>query len=235
MIAAAAAFVGAGTVANAADLGGSYKDAPIESYGPGFSWAGLYVGGTAGFGVGQSESTIEGISLFDYDVEGAVYGAHIGYNLQRGNIVFGVEAGFNGTELSGSEQILGPLVTSERELDWYATAVARLGYASGSSMFYGFGGVAWGDVTSRIGGIIPDVGGVSAESEDTHIGWTAGLGIEHALSNNFIVRAEYAHVDLGEGDGLLASQGFDHKVDFAFDTIKLGASYKFGGGHESLK
>jgi outer membrane immunogenic protein len=231
MIAAAAAFVGAGNAAYAADLGGSYKDGPIDSYGPGYSWAGLYIGGSAGFGTGKTETSYEDISLLKYDLDGAVYGAHLGYNLQRGNIVFGVELGINGTEFEGSEQIILPLLTSERELDWYATATARLGYASGSTMFYGFGGVAWADVTTKLGGIIPEALDVSEESEDTHVGWTAGLGIEHALSNNFIVRVEYAHVDLGEGDGML--EGTD--VDVTFDTIKIGASYKFGGGHEALK
>ena len=54
VMAAAAAFVGGAAVANAADLGGSYKDAPVDNYGPGYSWAGLYVGASAGFGVGDT-------------------------------------------------------------------------------------------------------------------------------------------------------------------------------------
>jgi outer membrane immunogenic protein len=223
VMAAAAAFVGGAAVANAADLGGSLKDAPVDNYGPGYSWAGLYVGASAGFGAGDTESTIHDYTVSDYDVNGAIYGAHVGYNFQRGSIVFGVEAGINGTDMDGSQQIFGPFLTSERELDWYATAVARLGYASGKTLFYGFGGVAWADVTSRI-----STPWGSVEGDDSHVGWTAGLGIEHALSDRFSVRVEYSHVDLGTGDGLL-SDYVDHEVDLKFDAIKIGASYKFGG------
>jgi outer membrane immunogenic protein len=233
-IAAVAAFVGSIGIANAADLGGSYKDEPIASYGPSYSWAGLYVGGSAGFGTGDTQTTIEGRSFADYEVNGAIFGAHVGYNFQRGNVVFGVEAGINGTDMDGSQQILGPLLTSERELDWYATAVARLGYTSGKTLFYGFGGVAWADVTTKVSSIFAEN---SIEGEDTHIGWTAGLGIEHALDDRFSVRVEYSHVDLGEGDGLLTEFDVDHNVDVKFDAIKIGASYKFGGGShaEALK
>lgn len=240
VMAAVAAFVGGATVANAADLGESYKDAPVENYGPGYSWAGLYVGASAGFGVGDTSTAISNITLFreldipgsfkaaDYDLNGAIYGAHVGYNFQRGNIVFGVEAGINGTDMDGSQGLLTSAIASERELDWYATAVARLGYASGKTLFYGFGGIAWADVTSRLA----ILGTTLAEDEETHVGWTAGVGIEHALSDRISVRVEYSHVDLGEETtsysvGDFAS--FDKDVDVKFDAIKIGASYKFGG------
>ena len=233
LMAAAAAFVGSAGFAAAADLGGSYKDEPIASYGPSYSWAGLYAGASAGFGTGDTESTVEGFSIADYDVNGAIFGAHLGYNFQRGNFVIGVEAGINGTDMDGSDSILGPVLVSERELDWYATAVARLGYASGKTLFYGFGGVAWADVTTKATILATE----TFESEDTHVGWTAGLGIEHAIDDRFSVRVEYSHVDLGEGEGLLSEVGLDHDVDLKFDAIKIGASYKFGGGSygDSLK
>ena len=239
VMAAAAAFVGGAAVANAADLGGSLKDAPVDNYGPGYSWAGLYVGASAGFGVGDTSTAISNITWYreedtpgsfkiaDYDLNGAIYGAHLGYNFQRGNIVFGVEVGINGTDMDGSQGLLTSAITSERELDWYATAVARLGYASGKTLFYGFGGVAWADVTSKLS----ILGYTVDEQNETHVGWTAGLGIEHALSDRFSVRVEYSHVDLGEETTQydLGFVSFDKDVDVKFDAIKIGASYKFGG------
>jgi outer membrane immunogenic protein len=248
----AAALIGSASVASAADLG-SYKEEPVASYGPGFSWAGLYIGGSAGFGVGDTQKSVsnfdcdrcgEGVdrllgsipslSIADYDLNGAIYGAHIGYNFQRGNIVFGVEAGINGTEMDGSSPLLTSLITANTEIDWYATATARLGYASGKTLFYGFGGAAWADVKDSV-----KVAGFSIyEDESSHLGWTAGLGIEHAISDRFIVRVEYSHVDLGEetttiGIGPLS---FDKTSEVEFDAIKVGASYKFGGReHEPLK
>jgi outer membrane immunogenic protein len=232
MMAAGAVFIGGASLASAADLGGSYKDEPIASYGPAYSWAGLYIGGSAGFGTGDTQTTLsafdDSLKIADYDINGAIYGAHIGYNFQRGAYVFGLEAGINGTDMDGSQGLFTSLLTSEREMDWYATATARLGYTSGKTLFYGFGGVAWADVTSRLA-----LGGTTLiEDEESHIGWTAGLGIEHAVTNNFIVRVEYSHVDLGEETtsyDIAREFTVDKDVDLKFDAIKIGASYKFGG------
>jgi opacity protein-like surface antigen len=130
--------------------------------------------------------------------------------------------------MDGSQGLITSAITSERELDWYATAVARLGYASGKTLFYGFGGIAWADVTSSLNFL----GRTVLEDEESHLGWTAGLGIEHALSDRFSVRVEYSHVDLGEETtsyNIADVVSFDKDVDLKFDAIKIGASYKFGG------
>ena len=260
IIAALAAAAAMSTTAYAADLpgGGSLKDAPAAYDAPAAIWAGLYVGGSAGFGVGdtsgklkfnrrdeedyetvkrlsfdgEGEGGFDFASLFssDYDVNGAIYGVHVGYNFQRDNLVFGAELGLNGTDIDGSDSCV-IVFKCERALDWYATAVARLGYASGKTLFYGFGGVAWGEVQTDISllGVIP-----IASGEETHVGWVAGLGIEHAMSDRFSVRVEYSHVDLGEEDHSLG-EGLTSEVDLSFDAIKVGASYKLTGGHESLE
>jgi outer membrane immunogenic protein len=261
IIAAFAATATMGTTAYAADLhskGGSLKDAPVAHDAPAAIWAGLYVGGSAGFGAGDTSGrlkfnkrdeedyeTVERLSfdgegeggfdfasLFssDYDVDGAIYGVHVGYNFQRDDLVFGVEFGLNGTDIDGSDScgFLG-LAKCERSLDWYATAVGRLGYAAGRTLFYGFGGVAWGEVQTDI-----NVFGHGISGEETHVGWVAGLGIEHAMSDRFSVRVEYSHVDFGEEDHSLGD-GLSSEVDLSFDAIKVGASYKITGGHESLE
>jgi len=235
-----------GTTAYAADLhgGGSLKDAPTAYDAPAAIWAGLYVGGSAGFGVGNTTGHLkfdereqeekrgpDFASLFssDYDVDGAIYGVHVGYNFQRDNLVFGAELGFNSTDIAGSDAC-GPLglARCERSLDWYATAVGRLGYASGRTLFYGFGGLAWGEVQTDISFFSRGLSG-----EETHVGWVAGLGIEHAMSDRFSVRVEYSHVDLGEEDHSLG-EGLSSEVDLSFNAIKVGASYKLTGGQESL-
>jgi opacity protein-like surface antigen len=60
------------------------------------------------------------------------------------------------------------------------------------------------------------------------------LGVERALSNNFSLRLEYAHVDLGTEDH------FKSECDVCegsaeFDVVKVGVNYKFGSRHEALK
>ena len=217
MVAAAALMTSFGAAA-AADLGGyggSTKDGPV-AYGPGISWAGLYAGASVGYAWGDGELFV-GPSL-QTDLDGAVFGAQIGYNFQRDNIVFGVEASFNGTDMDGSG--FGGEVTSE--LNWYATAVARLGYSAGDLLVYGFGGVAWGDVTLGVEGL---------ESEETHVGWTAGFGVERAVSDRFSVRLEYAHVDLGTEDHFVDVCG-SCEGSAEFDVVKVGVNYRFGSRHE---
>ncbi len=259
IIAALAAIAGMSTTAYAADIygKGSMKDAPV--YESPFTWSGLYIGGSVGFGVGDTTGSLSfdeydrydepmvelsrevyedgGFGDFlsalfssDYDVNGAIYGVHLGYNVQRdGGLVYGVEFGINGTDMDGSDTCV-VLFKCERALDWYATAVGRLGYASGKTLFYGFGGVAWGEVQTDI-----SIFGINLLSgEETHVGWTAGVGIEHAFTNRFSARIEYSHVDLGEEDHSLGDY-LSSEVDLKFDAIKVGASYKLYDGYHALE
>jgi outer membrane immunogenic protein len=254
IIAATAALAGMGAAGgvHAADLGGSLKDTGAHSYAP--NWAGIYVGGSAGFGTGDTSDKIDITDLKDhpklegflerllqskYDVNGAIYGLHAGYNVQRDNLVFGVEAGFNGTNLDGASPCV-VIGFCQRELNWYGTGVARLGYAAGNNLFYGFGGVAWGDVKTKVG--IASPGFTVINGDESHLGWTAGLGLEHAFNDRFSVRIEYSHVDLGSENTALTYRDrtikhVSDEVDLSFDAIKIGASYKLTGerGVEPLK
>lgn len=236
----AAALLGASLLsapANASDLfGGSTKDAPAatgQTYA--FSWTGLYLGGVVGLGVGDAETEkrreeIEEKSgsahVGDTDIDGAIYGAHLGYNRQYGNIVFGVEAGIYGTELDTDGKALFSPVAHEAEVDWYGRVIGRVGVTTGSTLFYGFGGVAFGDVTSTL-----SFGDESKTlSDEQHIGWTAGVGLEHVIGRGWVGRVEYAHVDLGEESSSVSFENFgDFRVsqDIDWDQITVGLSYKF--------
>jgi outer membrane immunogenic protein len=249
--AAVAAVFGLGLSAQAADLGGgSFKDAPV-AYGPGHSWAGFYVGASAGFGAGDvaDKLTINteelgfpstATSKSEDDIRGAIYGAHIGYVWQIGHIVAGLEAGINGADVDGSVEVFNGEGIINTELNWYATAVARLGYAQGSWLLYGFGGIAWGSVDTK--GVDGFNGETFGSGGTDHIGWTAGLGVEYALNDRFMIRAEYAHVDLGEESASLGTvdygfgrSSFENGVDLEFDAIKIGVNYKLFGGDRGIE
>ena len=220
-----AGFVGLSGVANAADVyakGGSLKDEPVAAFMP--TWAGLYVGGSVGYGWGDAENDLP--ATFSTEPNGAVYGVHLGYNFQRDNIVFGVEAGINGANVDDSISVPSSGISDlTNELNWYGTGVGRLGYAFGNTLLYGFGGIAWGEVMTTINRLV---------DEETHVGWTAGFGLEHALNNNFSVRLEYSHVDLG-GEDAFQAECSTCEIDLSFDVVKAGVSYKFGSRDEALK
>jgi outer membrane immunogenic protein len=286
--AAMAAFLGTAGSAAAGGLyegEGSMKDTrPVA---PVAIWSGLYIGGTVGFGTGDTSDRLDidtdefdlDLGFFtldesinepleallgnDYDMDGAVYGGFIGYNWQMNNAVFGIEAGLNGTDFDGHTDcgLIG-LSDCKRELDYYATVTGRVGYAVNNLMFYGFGGVAWGDVKSRVtvggvqlddiisslnstpGGPSPGVDvSSSLNNEETHVGWTAGAGLEFAFTERFVAGVEYAHVDLGEERHRIVSGSvddvainIDNEVDVSFDVVKVRASYKlWHGSRESLE
>src|SRR5262245_27132231 len=57
------------------------------------NWSGLYVGGHIGYASGDMEIDNLGVvPTYDFDVNGFVGGAQIGYNWQWNQFVFGLEA-----------------------------------------------------------------------------------------------------------------------------------------------
>ena len=69
----------------------------------------------------------------------------------------------------------------------------------------------------------------------TRAGWVIGAGIESALGDNWSVKVEYLHVDLGtitasggvttQGSASNATLNFSTKV--TSDLVRVGAAYKF--------
>lgn len=211
-------------------------------------WSGFYVGADVGLGNGQTDDRptnfsafgnqfpipppIAGLVTAQYDVSGAVYGGHVGYNFQFDKTVIGVEGSFSGSNISGDgTQVV--LFTSARDLNWLATITPRVGYSVGQALLYAKGGVAWGEIESSV-----RLGGATIlRGDDTPTGWVVGAGIEYALSNSIIIRADYSHVDLGTS-GSMTNTGvlniippgcctITHDQDFTLDTLSIGASYKF--------
>jgi len=203
----------------------SFKDAPLAH---GFRWTGIYVGGHAGLVTGSTQGSVP-VGPFalttDYDLDGALYGGHVGYNHQSGSLVYGIEGTYSGGEIDGSTTCV-ILLNCARELNWLATVEGRIGYAFGSSLLYARGGVAWGEVETDVS----ILGFGVASGSETHTGWTAGFGFEHALGNHVTARIEYAHVDLGDEEHTLNGPlgAIPDTVEAEIDTIRLGVSFKFG-------
>ncbi len=73
------------------DMGGGYKDSYVA-----VNWSGLYAGVNGGYGWSANTDNL--------DPAGGFGGGQIGYNFQRGNIVFGVEADTATTALAARSQ-----------------------------------------------------------------------------------------------------------------------------------
>ncbi len=170
--------------------------APIVA--PAFAWDGAYAGVVLGYGEGMytnGVSVLDEIGV-DIDVNGAIYGAKLGYNFQSGSTVYGVEADItNGPTGLTPQGTAGPdwwCGTGDcyANIDAVATIRGRAGVlASSDFLIYGTAGIAIAQVTGGIVASPQDGGG-------TAYGAVGGVGAEYAVGSSASVGAEYLYYGL---------------------------------------
>jgi outer membrane immunogenic protein len=209
---------------------------PGPASGP-WNWGGLYAGLNYGGGAGRaSQSDI----LFDrgqYDVSGGLIGGTIGYNLQHGRLVYGVEADLDYSSIkgatSGNPAVFGPcglatIINCETKLNWLGTTRARVGVAVDRLLPYVTAGAAFGKLTSSEGA---PPAGLFGSGTSTRFGWTAGAGVEARLDDRWSAKLEYLYVDLGNREGFVEQLGggltLSENVSFRTHILRSGLNYKF--------
>jgi outer membrane immunogenic protein len=223
---------------------GSTARAQVPLSGP--VWAGGYIGiqgGIAGHEAFFNDSdgfTVDG-SLFDQKKTGATGGGLLGYNLQHGTFVYGIEGDWSWTGARTARDFVVNFgrasASSSFDVDWLATLRGRAGLAFDSTLVYVTGGVAFGHVKDSFEVKNATSTGLASFTQNkTQVGWTAGVGVEHMFSRHWTARAEFRYVDLGKTDVACASAtNFNQCVaggyrgDFS-NTLKLGLvglAYKF--------
>ena len=193
-----------------------------------YNWTGFYLGGHVGygggsFGPGTNPIPEQGV-FFPHSITGLTGGFEAGYNRQLANsIVIGVEADILFTSPVDQARLTpAPFNTT---FDYVATARGRVGYAMGTWLPYVTGGLAWSQThinLNDLGAVVPPKRGL------VHAGWTAGIGLEHAVSGNWTAKAEYDYVDLQRRTADLSDLGLPRvNVDPNIHTFKLGLNYRF--------
>jgi outer membrane immunogenic protein len=206
---------------------------------PAHHWSGLYVGGNLGGGVGTGPVGL-GYDNFVSDQTNFAApafngGLQAGVNWQVQSLLLGIEGDI---QLNNQHQqecydycIPDQNTAFRMSLPWFATKRARLGYAAGPLLFYGTAGAAQGRVNTSYNS--QDFGFVFASGNfgDVRSGWTAGGGIEAALSERWSAKAEYLYRDLGSanyamplnyyfgGSATINSTTRDH-------IVRVGVNYK---------
>ena len=200
--------------------------APIALY----SWSGFYAGGhfgygDASFGPGTNPLASQGVFL-PFSATGLTGGFQVGYNRQLANgVVLGVEA--DSTFPSPEDRAKLTAAPFNTTIDYVGTVRGRIGYAFGRFMPYATGGFAWGHTHININD--PGGGDVVAMPGGYHTGWTAGLGLEFAVSGNWTAKAEYDYVDLSRRSFDLSGFGLSGvSVDPRVHLFKVGLNYQFG-------
>jgi outer membrane immunogenic protein len=189
-----------------------------------FSWTGFYVGINGGYGFGKSNWTAAGagISTGDFNVKGPLVGGTVGYNLQTGAWVWGVEGDFDASWIKGSTTTLCGGAGCETKNTWFATGRGRIGYSWDTFLPYLTGGAAFGNIKAG-------QTGSATNASATKVGWTAGAGIEYAfLKNEWSAKLEYLYADLGKlSCDAVSCGGVVTDVSFKTSIVRLGINYRF--------
>lgn len=204
----------------AADLSRPVYKTPVYSM-PGYNWTGFYAGINGGYGFGKSDWTGTGVSA-GTSPKGALFGGTLGYNLQTGSMVWGLEGDIDYSWMKGSAVGTGACagVGCETRNDWFGTARGRIGYAGWDRWLpYFTGGAAFGNVKAST------AAGVSEDK--TRFGWTIGAGIEYAIMTNWTTKIEYLYADLGKSSCSVAACGSATDVTFKANIVRAGLNYRF--------
>ena len=184
----------------AADLDLPPPPPPVEQLRPAtYDWSGFYAGGWVGTacidGTVLENLTGPPATSVTYLNAGCGFKGGIvgGYNHQIDNIVFGLEGDWGMSDDIVHNTQAG--ADFRFKLDSIATLRARLGYAFDDTMFYiaGGGAYAQGEYNFITGPAGPN--GIKADQ----FGWTAGLGVEHAFTDQLRFRLEETYTSLGDG------------------------------------
>jgi len=224
---------------------------------PAFSWTGCYVGGNAGYAWGQTSgfngtpTTVffgtavpeTGPVYRGSSPNGGALGFQDGCNYQVGQWVLGVEADFDGLlnekgQGGPSPAIVNPInpnsVGKTTEL-FQSTYRARLGFTGWNNrvLVYVTGGGALMNVTSTQF-ITGHVAGSLNSQNDTPFGWTVGAGLEYAVTNQWLLRAEYLFVQIPTyttflGGAFLADPPVPLRISLNQSIARVGLSYKWWG------
>ncbi|UDL95198.1 outer membrane beta-barrel protein [Lichenihabitans sp. PAMC28606] len=223
------------------NAGASFDNKAGSATANGFTAANGFVGGpaTGSFGPfrGGSSST------------GFVGGGQIGYNIQNGMFVYGLEAdidyfgGGGGKTRSYADNVVfpgGTLTTRSRGGDGYlGTVRGRLGVAAfDRTLLYVTGGLAYGDYgtstrsarfTNATGTNFIDFNGNG--NDDTRIGYAVGAGVEYAFTQQISGKIEYLYTDLGSRKYNLTNPNtgavISARSDGTSQIARVGLNYKF--------
>jgi outer membrane immunogenic protein len=196
---------------------------------------------------------------------GVAAGAQLGCNYQVApRFVIGIEGDFNGSALRerinsaygpagpfvGTGAVLASSHTEAvgKDLRWFSTVRGRAGFTADRLFFYGTAGLAIADYASSTNVTFGNDQFFLSEAvfqgstSRTHAGWVAGLGAEWALSNNWSIKGEWLHLDVGNisytdvcvnlapgcgGPGPGPKGAWFTNVRLNEEIFRIGANYKF--------
>lgn len=210
--------------------------------GPVWNWGGLYAGLHAGGAWGSTDwksadgplaafstSTFPGSGTAD----GSLAGGQIGYNLQFGSWVAGVEVSASWANIDGyakcaTNEASASSYACHSRIDTLVTAAGRLGQSFGNFLVYGKGGFAWAKEKHDA---YQSSGTVTFTGNSDRTGYMLGTGIEYAITPAWSAKVDYEYVDLGDKTVAMTDQAGNVSnilIGQQLHLVKFGLNYKFG-------
>ena len=199
--------------ARAGDFGRPYLSRPLA-----YDWSGLHVGISGGGAFNGRDASFAFVSIDPaeqvglphsaaFTNDGGLIGGEVGFDVQTGGWVFGVEGDFSWTTFGDDiTNVLPQDPTTGRpqltfatnyQMNWISTVRGRIGIPLDHFLIYGTGGLAFADVSLDQTVTVGTFGQLAGASDKTKAGWTLGGGAEYALSENITLKAEALWFDLG--------------------------------------
>jgi outer membrane immunogenic protein len=209
-----------------------------------YDWSGFYVGLNAGgASMHNCWDNVNIVAVHEgcHNATGALVGGQMGFRLQSGSWVFGVEGQGDWASLKGSNASLAapffvgaPLVTNQTKVNALGLFTGQVGYAWDRVLFYVKGGAAITD--ERYNGLITGTTALIDTGTETRWGGTAGAGIEFAFAPDWSVGLEYDHLFMGNRSlqfSFLAA-GFGpvarvERITQDVDMATIRVNYRWGG------
>ena len=222
------------------------------------NFGGFYVGGNIGWAtLTAHQNDLDGVSNFVFQPYGIgvptsftatddsfTGGVQIGYNIQKGCTLFGLEADWNWADLNANTHLF-PRILQNTGLDdslrtrveGFGTIRTRTGVVVDQLLLFVTGGLAWADTKDSVGLFTERF-----SSTDTRWGWVAGFGTEYLLRPNISLTSDVLYLSFDDqnhtinlGDcGECNFNRFRTRTDDQIWVARMGVNIRFGGDREVL-
>lgn len=223
-----------------------------------FRWDGLYGGLNLGLSYMAAKTSFSPLpnaasfinflptSLTPKTPDNLLTGAQLGYNVQMTDWVVGIVSdvdtglacGVTQTPIiqnDGTPFPNGGHLTAGEQINWFGTTRLRAGWIYSDFLFFGSGGLVYGDVvyTANTNFRPSGTAEYNANFKKYKVGYTFGGGAEWAFASNWTTDLEYLFYNLGDQESIVnpIPQHPPYQMDYQWKTqgsiFRLGLNYKF--------
>ena len=191
----------------------------------GGNWDGFYLGGFVGYGAGDADHVNGdggpcGPEGCDIDLSGWTLGVTAGANMDVGSgLILGVAGDLAWADIGGTDNF-DFIGDSENTINWTGAVRGVVGFDGGSFMPYLTAGLGVANASHG-----SDVGGDAVDS--THMGWTAGVGVQMAVTEDMSIDLRYLHSQYSEETYEFSGGASDPEFGLSSDVVTVGLNFRF--------